>query len=66
VPQLIGGWQHNYSTKARQAGHVNEQSIYSLFCGLREIEKTVNVTGSCNFLPHCNFWVPPTKVEMSD
>ncbi len=30
VPQLSGGWQHNYSTKTRQAGHANEQSLYSL------------------------------------
>jgi len=28
VPQLIGGWQHNYSTKTRQVGHANEQDIY--------------------------------------
>jgi hypothetical protein len=26
--QLSGGWRHNYSTKTRQAGHANEQSIY--------------------------------------
>jgi hypothetical protein len=30
VPQLSSGWQHNYSTKTRQAGQVNEQSMYSL------------------------------------
>jgi hypothetical protein len=30
VPQLSGGWQRNYSTKTRQAGHANEQSMYSL------------------------------------
>jgi hypothetical protein len=30
VPQLNGGWQYNYSTKARQGGRANEQSIYSL------------------------------------
>jgi hypothetical protein len=30
VPQLSGGWQHNYSTKTRQAGHANEQPMYSL------------------------------------
>jgi len=29
VPQLYGGWQHNYSTKTRMAGYANEQSIYS-------------------------------------
>ncbi len=29
VPQLSGGWFHNYSTKTRQASHGNEQSMYS-------------------------------------
>jgi hypothetical protein len=29
VPQLSNGWQHNYSTKTRQAGRANEQSMYS-------------------------------------
>ncbi len=28
--QLSGGWRHNYSTKTRQTGHANEQSMYSL------------------------------------
>jgi hypothetical protein len=30
VPQLSSGWQHSYSTKTRQAGRANEQSMYSL------------------------------------
>jgi hypothetical protein len=30
APQLISGWQHNYSTKTRQVGQANEQSMYSL------------------------------------
>jgi hypothetical protein len=30
APQLGGSRQHNYSTKTRQAGHANEQSMYSL------------------------------------
>jgi hypothetical protein len=30
VPQQSSGWQHNYSTKTRQVGRANEQSIYSL------------------------------------
>jgi hypothetical protein len=30
VPQLSGGWSHNYSTKTRQVGHANEQSMFSL------------------------------------
>ncbi len=29
APQLSGDWQHNYSTKASQAGSTNDQSIYS-------------------------------------
>jgi hypothetical protein len=27
APQQSGGWQHNYSTKTRQAGHTNEQAV---------------------------------------
>jgi hypothetical protein len=27
APQLSGGWRHNYLTKARPAGHANEQSM---------------------------------------
>jgi hypothetical protein len=30
APQLCSGWQHNCSTKTRQAGRANEQSMYSL------------------------------------
>jgi hypothetical protein len=30
APQLSGGQQDKYLTKTRQAGHANEQSIYSL------------------------------------
>ncbi len=30
APQLSSGWQHNYSTKTRQAGWANKQSMYSL------------------------------------
>jgi hypothetical protein len=30
APQLSSGWQHNYSTKTRQVGRANEQSMYSL------------------------------------
>jgi len=29
-PQLSSGWQHKYSTKTRQVGQANEQSMYSL------------------------------------
>jgi hypothetical protein len=30
APQLSSGWRHNYSTKTRQAGWANEQSMYSI------------------------------------
>ncbi len=30
APQLSSGWWHNYSTKTRQEGRANEQSMYSL------------------------------------
>ncbi len=30
APQLSSGWWHNYSTKTRQVGWANEQSIYFL------------------------------------
>jgi hypothetical protein len=30
APQLRSGWQHNYSTKTKQAGQVNKQSMCSL------------------------------------
>ncbi len=29
APQLTGGRQHNYSTKTRQAGFADKQSMYS-------------------------------------
>jgi hypothetical protein len=31
VPQLSGGWQHNYSNKTRQPGHTNEQCMLFSF-----------------------------------
>jgi len=30
APQQSSGWQHDYSTKTRQAGHIDGQSMYSL------------------------------------
>ncbi len=30
VTKLSSGWQHNYSTKTRQTGRANQQSMYSL------------------------------------
>jgi len=32
VPQLNAGSRHNYSTKTRQVGCANEQSIYIHLC----------------------------------
>jgi hypothetical protein len=32
APQLSSGWQHNYSTKTRQMGCANEQSIILCLC----------------------------------
>ncbi len=47
VPQLSGGWQHNYSTKTRQPGRANGQSMYSLKSGKTKRESiTVSLT-SC-------------------
>jgi len=40
VPQLSSGWQHNYSTKTRQAGHANEQSMV-------QVESCMLQTESC-------------------
>jgi hypothetical protein len=34
VSQLSSGWQHHYSTKRRQVGHANEQSMYSLIMSM--------------------------------
>jgi hypothetical protein len=41
VPKLSGGWQHNHLTETRQAGHANEQSIYSLLSTI-----SINATSS--------------------
>jgi hypothetical protein len=64
VPQLSVGWQQNYSTKTRQAGGANEQSIYSLtyitkmylmvvtvgkHCGLPKIYEAFLVRRTRNF-----------------
>jgi hypothetical protein len=37
IPQLSRGQRHNYSTKTRQAGQANEQSMYSLM-SMAELE----------------------------
>jgi hypothetical protein len=48
APHLSGGWQHNYSTKTRQAGRANEQPIYSLMSMLMtQTILTFRVAFSC-------------------
>jgi hypothetical protein len=42
APQLSRGWQHNYSTKTRQAGQANEQSMYSLMSMATTLSKVRN------------------------
>ncbi len=44
APQLGGGRRHNYSTKSRQAGRANEQSMYSL----------MSIVETLPFLPELN------------
>ncbi len=46
APQLSGGYQHNYPTKTVQAGHANEQSIYSLM----SIARTISMFVVCSKL----------------
>jgi hypothetical protein len=43
VPQLSGGWRHNYMTKTRQVGFPNEQSMYSLKSVVSDEKKFINV-----------------------
>ncbi len=43
VPQVSGGWQHNYSTKTRQAGYANEQSIYSKLSMTKTLAMTTGI-----------------------
>jgi len=45
APQLSSGWQHNYSTKTRQAGHANEQSMYSLMSMSATMMDKLKLTG---------------------
>ncbi len=39
--QLSSGWQHNYSTKTRQVGRANEQSMYSLMSLVHALKITI-------------------------
>ncbi len=47
LPQQSGGCQHNYSTKARQAGHANEQSSHVPF-GQQNVYKDFKEKKSSN------------------
>ncbi len=55
APQQSSRWWHNYSTKPRQAGHADEQSMYSLMSmayidDLTEEGKQNNIEGNSNGL----------------
>jgi hypothetical protein len=52
VPQLGGSWQHNYSTKTRQAGQANEHSMYSLM-SMHKRKKEIVIL--CNTLQPLTF-----------
>jgi len=43
APQLSGGSQHHYSTKTRQAGFTNEQSMYSLTSLYSQLIRILNL-----------------------
>jgi hypothetical protein len=49
VQQPSSGWQHNDSTKTEQAGHDNEQSMYSLMSMGDTLGKHHLLKGSCFF-----------------
>jgi hypothetical protein len=60
VPQLGGGWWHNYSTKTRLAGHCNEQSMYSVMSVpltllTRQTRQVVRAINQSIFL-RCLWW----------
>jgi hypothetical protein len=65
VPQLGSSWQHNYSTKTRQASWANEWSMYylmsmgrtkhySILCPFVSYEEMK--CGEKVFLCHCGSW----------
>jgi hypothetical protein len=37
LPQLSSDWQHNYSTKTRQAGQANGQPVYSFMSMVEQL-----------------------------
>ena len=37
LPQLSSDWQHNYSTKTRQAGQANVQSMYYIMSMVEQL-----------------------------
>jgi hypothetical protein len=45
--QLSSGWQHKYSTKTRQAGCANEQSMYSLMSMVNRYQKKSRLLKFC-------------------
>ncbi len=70
APQQSSRWWHNYSTKPRQAGHANEQSMYSLMSmasidDVTEEGKQNSIEGNSNGLKHFVFikWKCQLKKE---
>ncbi len=51
APQLGGSWRHNYSTKTRQAGHSNEQAMYSLM-SISSLANFISIVFALYFLIH--------------
>jgi hypothetical protein len=45
--QLSSGWRHNYSTKTRQSGWANEQSMYSLMSMMLMEQLTLKSVNNC-------------------
>jgi hypothetical protein len=70
VPQLSSGWWHNYSTKTRQVGWANEQSMYSLMPMGRTTASWVSSTFSGQIrsknwkLPNAKCQMPNAKCQM--
>jgi len=55
VPQLNSGLQLKYSTKARQAGHANEQSMYFLMSMVTHLFNYFNFDSILTHLKDWNF-----------
>ena len=58
--QLGGGWRHNNSTKTREAGHANEQSIF--FSYVYVPNPTSNHGSQLLFVQMYMFYINPSIV----